>query len=69
MEPLPADRPELPLWPARQSCSLVRVCLAAADRGADLGEDRFVFAREGKDRFNQSATWTIEVNVQVKERL
>jgi hypothetical protein len=34
-----------------------------------LGEDRFVFAREGKDRFNQSATWTIEVNVQVKERL
>jgi hypothetical protein len=34
-----------------------------------LGEDRFVFAREGKDRFNQPATWTIEVNVQVKERL
>jgi hypothetical protein len=34
-----------------------------------LGEDRFVFAREAKDRFNQPATWTIEVNVQVKERL
>ena len=34
-----------------------------------LGNDHFVFAREGKDRFNQPATWTIEVNVEVKERL
>jgi hypothetical protein len=34
-----------------------------------LGEDHFIFAREGADPTNRPATWTIEMKVQVKERL
>jgi hypothetical protein len=34
-----------------------------------LGDDHFTFAREGIDQMNQRTTWTIEMNVQVKDRL
>jgi hypothetical protein len=34
-----------------------------------VGDDRFTFIREGTDEMNQPASWTVEINVQVKERL
>jgi hypothetical protein len=34
-----------------------------------LGDDHFMFAREGTDPMNRPVTWTIEMNVHVKERL
>ena len=34
-----------------------------------IGDDRLVFAREGTDPMYRPITWTIEMNVQVKERL
>jgi hypothetical protein len=34
-----------------------------------LGNDHFVFVREGMDADNRSATWTIDMSVEVKERL
>ena len=34
-----------------------------------LGSDHFVFVRDGMDESNQPVTFTIDMNVQVKERL
>jgi hypothetical protein len=34
-----------------------------------LGDDHFIFARDGKDEMYRPVTWTIEMNVHVKERL
>jgi hypothetical protein len=34
-----------------------------------LGSDHFVFVREGRDSNNQPVTWTIDMSVEVKERL
>jgi hypothetical protein len=34
-----------------------------------LGDDHFIFAREGTDPMYRPVTWTIEMNVHVKERL
>jgi hypothetical protein len=34
-----------------------------------LGHDHFVFVREGMDSGNRSVTWTIDMSVEVKERL
>jgi hypothetical protein len=34
-----------------------------------LGDIHFVFAREGKDQMYRSVTWTVEMNVHVKDRL
>jgi hypothetical protein len=38
-------------------------------RPSYLGDDHFIFAREGKDQMYRPVTWTIEMNVHVKERL
>jgi hypothetical protein len=38
-------------------------------RAGNLGEDRFVYAREGKDLENRPIKRTVEISVQLKERL
>ena len=38
-------------------------------RSGYLGEDRFVYAREGKDLENRPIKRTVEISVQVKEHL
>jgi hypothetical protein len=34
-----------------------------------LGDDHFIFSREGINEMNQRAVWTVEMNVHVKDHL
>jgi hypothetical protein len=38
-------------------------------RSGYVGDDHFIFSREGINGMNQRATWTVEMNVHVRDRL
>jgi len=55
--------------PANGSVSIHGDRLVYSPRAKYLGEDHFVYAREGKDPENRPIKRPVEISVQVKERL
>jgi hypothetical protein len=67
--PGPVDRVSLVSRPTNGSVLVQGGRLIYTPRSGYLGEDRFVYAREGKDPENRQIKRTVEISVQVKERL
>jgi hypothetical protein len=55
--------------PRNGSVSVQGMRVVYTSRPGFVGEDRFVYARQGMDALNQSITRTVEVNVKVSDRL